>query len=127
MCVPIPPGHPLCEYYTGAEAFACDFPNSASFRHLVSAGAARPEDLPVNKRVLGTVVSIESGRLTLEARDGQQYTFLVSDSTRFLSRDRQIGSLADIEEGMFLFIAGKDLGDGTYQAVSIALPMKPQP
>ena len=77
--------------------------------------------------MLGEVVSVGIDRLTIEARDGQQYTFLVSENTRFLSRERQITSLADINEGMYLFIAGKDQGNGTYQAGLIALPGRSQP
>ena len=94
----------------------------------VLVAAARPEDLPqVDKQVFGELISIEGSALTVKARDGQQYVFVVDENTKFRSRNGKLSDLEDLTEGMILFVAGKEAGNESFQALVVAQPLLPRP
>ncbi|MBN2550562.1 MAG: hypothetical protein JXB15_15465 [Anaerolineales bacterium] len=75
------------------------------------------KELPkVDKRAIGKVLSVDKNAFTIQARDGQEYTFQVTGDTKFRSRGGQVQSLEDLKEGMLVIVGAKELGNGEYQA-----------
>jgi hypothetical protein len=63
----------------------------------------------------------------VEARDGRKYVFAIDENTKFRSRNGQLDGLEDLAEGMILFVAGKEAGNDSYQALVIAQPLVTRP
>jgi hypothetical protein len=96
-------------------------PQGASESVAVMILAVNRDNLPkFDRRVLGEVVSIGTDSLTVKARDGQQYTFQVSDATQFRSRGGSVQSLGDLQVGAVVLVSAKNLPGGGYEAVVIA-------
>jgi hypothetical protein len=91
---------------------------------LVAAGTK--EQLPKRgNRLGGQVTSIGESSFTIEARDGQQHTIVVTEETRFRSKDGQVQSLEDLQEGMIVLVGGEDLGNNQLQArLVVVVPRK---
>jgi len=97
-------------------------------KRAVLVAAAQPEDLPqVDRRVFGELISIEGSSITVEARDGRKYVFVVDENTKFRSRNGQLSGLEDLTGGMTLFVAGNEAGSDSYQALVVAQPLLPRP
>ena len=68
----------------------------ATFLAKVLFSGERLEDF---RRAHGEVSEVGSSSLTIENREGESLTFEVNDDTVFKSRDGEVESLSDIEEG----------------------------
>ncbi|MBN1147868.1 MAG: hypothetical protein JXA78_11490 [Anaerolineales bacterium] len=80
-------------------------------------GAIDKDQLPeFDKRIGGRVTSVDQNSFTIRARDGQEYTFQVTGSTKFRSQGNQVQGLEDLQEGMAVGVGAKELGNGNYQA-----------
>jgi hypothetical protein len=82
------------------------------------AASERPQ---IDLKKLGRVISLSETTVTIEDRSGQEYTFLVDDTTRFRSRGGQVNGLGDLKIGKRVFIAAAELGDGQYLARLVAV------
>lgn len=100
-------------------------PDSSELRAAVLF-ASRPEDLP-DRRVFGELISVGGSSITVQAHDGRQYVFQVSEDTRYRSRDGQLDGMEDLQAGMNVFVSGKELGSAGYTALVIARLQLPSP
>lgn len=73
------------------------------------------------QRAGGTVVSASGSTLTILNRDDEEMSFVVTDETKFASRDGSLTSLADLEEGQLVGVAYAEQEDGSLEALSIGL------
>ena len=86
-------------------------------RLALTVAAAKRDQLPqFDLHVLGRLQSLSEDSLTLLARNGQTYTFLVTPETRFRSRGAWLQSLDDLRLGMPVAVGANLLADGQYQA-----------
>jgi hypothetical protein len=82
--------------------------------------AADRDQLPkFDKRVAGRITSVDHNAFTIQARDGETYTFQTTGSTTFRSRGNRIQGLEDLKEGMGVIVGAKELGNGRFQAETI--------
>jgi hypothetical protein len=89
-------------------------------------GAVSRDQLPsFDKRLAGRVISVDKNAFTIQARDGQEYTFQVTGSTKFRSRGAQVQGLEDLEEGMVVLVGAKELGNGRLQAEVVVVGKQP--
>jgi len=90
----------------------------------VLVAAVDKADLPqVDLWVGGRVVSTGKNSLTIENRDGKEFTFQTTGDTRF--RSREVRSLADLQTGMLALVGAKELGNGSYQAqIVLVIPRR---
>lgn len=89
-------------------------------------GAVSRDQLPsFDKRLAGRVISVDKNAFTIHARDGQEYTFQVTGSTKFRDRGDQVQGLEDLEEGMVVLVGAKELGNGRLQAEVVVAGKQP--
>jgi hypothetical protein len=67
--------------------------------------------------VFGKITAIDSGKFTIQTREGQTAQVATSDQTQF-RRDRQPAALADFKVGDMIFVRGEQK-DGIWQAQMI--------
>jgi hypothetical protein len=82
---------------------------------LVAAGviAGTEDQLPhFDLHVAGRVVVVEEVSFTLQARNGEQYTFKVDEETRFRSLGSWLDGLEDVKVGMRLAVGAEEVGGG---------------
>ncbi|MDA1330147.1 MAG: DUF5666 domain-containing protein [Chloroflexi bacterium] len=83
----------------------------------VGAGEPRGDKL----RAFGEVTDVSTDSLTIETRAGETLSFLVTDETRFHSRDGEVESLSDIEEGQKAMVIYIENSDGDFIAAGIGI------
>lgn len=59
---------------------------------------------PKLDRLVGTLTDIDGQQITITNREGQAHSFLITDDTRFGSRDGEVGGLEDLELDMVLMV-----------------------
>jgi hypothetical protein len=62
-------------------------------------------------RAHGEVTGVASDSLTIETRDGEIYTFVVTADTEFHSRDGSVESLSDVNAGDLVVVLYEEDGD----------------
>ncbi len=82
------------------------------------AAAHRPDPL----RVQGEITNVIPGQNTfmVTTNEGREYTFLVSERTRFRSRDGSIEDIHDLKQGMMAIVVAIEKGDGSLLALVVA-------
>ena len=83
----------------------------------VNVAAAHPDDLPqFDLRVRGMVTAVTETSFTIQNRQGETYTFQVTEETRFRSPGGFVRSLEDLEVGMRVGVGADELDTGFYVA-----------
>jgi hypothetical protein len=59
------------------------------------------------RRSLGVVVSVSEQQFTVARKDGQQFTLLVDEHTRFLDKDKNPLDIEDLNVDQWVIVAGK--------------------
>lgn len=93
---------------------------------IVIAGdpAERPPRPALDVRLRGTVASVGASSITISAKDGSTVVMLVDENTRFLSRGKDVKSLADVETGMPVAAGGRTQESGEVLAVVLGFGVK---
>ncbi len=78
-------------------------------------------------RTMGEVLTVTEDSFEIEARDGQRYTFQVNDDTRFRSWGVQVKNIADLTEGIKVWVGAKELANGRFQAQLVLAGLIPKP
>ncbi len=77
---------------------------------LVAAGFPRRPVLDV--KTGGRIVEIDEGGFKIEMRNGDSMSFVVDETTRYVSKDGSVKGFEDLEVGMFAFVGGENLDRG---------------
>lgn len=87
---------------------------------MVVAGSSA--DRPKRFEVIGEIENVIPGlnKFELQTRSGESLTILVSDRTKFRSRDGSIEDIHDLKSGMHAIVAGVVGEDGTHHALMVA-------
>lgn len=98
---------------------------------MVAAGST--EQITIDLRMRGRIILVNEDYFILEARDGEQNIFRVTEETRFRSRGGIVQGLEDLETGMIVFVGARKLDDseagliGQYQAQVVWVVRLPRP
>jgi len=93
------------------------------FPLAVGVAAAHQDDVkPEPFRVNGEITRVIPGQQTfiLTTTEGREYTFLVSERTRFRSRDGSIQDIHDLKQGMLAIVVAVESNDGGFLALTVA-------
>jgi hypothetical protein len=78
--------------------------------------AAKRDQIPYfESRMAGRVTEITNNSFTIHARNGQNYSILVTGNTVFRGQKGRVQSLDDLQVNMLVVVGGKELGNGQYQ------------
>ena len=79
-------------------------------------------------KVTGEITNVIPGQQTfmLTTREGREYTFLVSDRTRFRSRDGSIEDIHDLKQGMLAIVVAVEQQDGSLLALVVGAGYPPE-
>jgi hypothetical protein len=86
-------------------------------------GAGHKDDIkPDPFRVTGEITNVIPGQDTfmVTTNEGREYTFQVSDRTRYRSRDGSIQSIHDLKQGMMSIVVAIEKNDGSFLALVVA-------
>jgi len=99
----------------------------------VAYAAARPANTPDESSAaqklragLGQITAIGDSQFTVQLKNGGEKVIRVDADTRYVKADGSAGSFADLQVGLWVAVAAKQLGDGSYLAVRVAVRAKPQ-
>ena len=93
---------------------------------VIVAAGDKPDLPEFEVKRAGQVTAVGTDSFTIQARDGEEYTFSVDEETRFVSRNQQVKSLADLEVGLRIGIGGEELDDGSLLAVVVLAGRPPE-
>jgi len=97
---------------------------------LVALGVAAGtwDQLPhLDLRVAGRVLQVGEDSFSIKVRDGEQYTLIVTDETRFRSRGGVVQGLEEMRPGMPVAIGAVQLEYGSYEAKLVLVGMLRRP
>ncbi|MGD8815293.1 MAG: DUF5666 domain-containing protein [Anaerolineales bacterium] len=88
---------------------------------LVVAAAHKDDIQPQTMKATGEITNVIPGQQTfmLTTREGREYTFLVSERTRFRSRDGSIEDIHDLKQGMLAIVIAVEKQDGSLLALVV--------
>ena len=106
----------LAELQPGMDVLAAGEEQSG----VLTASMVAAGELPkFDQRFRGKVTAVSKTGFTVQGRDGQTYTLVVDEQTKFRSRGGKVQSLADLKEGMPVFVGAQDPGDGRLLAQTV--------
>lgn len=81
-----------------------------------------PGTQPKRFDVLGEIINVIPGqnKFDMQTRSGESLTIMVSDRTKFRSRDGSIEDIHDLKAGMHALVAGVVSEDGSHHALLVA-------
>jgi hypothetical protein len=89
----------------------------------VMIAAAHKDDIkPETFRVTGEITNVIPGQDTfmVTTNEGREYTFQVSERTRYRSRDGSIQGIHDLKQGMLAIVVAVEKSDGSFLALVVA-------
>lgn len=89
----------------------------------VMIAAAHKDDIkPETFRVTGEITNVIPGQDTfmVTTNEGREYTFQVSERTRYRSRDGSIQGIHDLKQGMMAIVVAVERNDGSFLALVVA-------
>lgn len=95
---------------------------------MVAAGTK--DDLPDNRfKVQGEIAGVDEAgsNFTLQTKEGRTLLLMVTDRTRFASRDGSVQGLEDLEVGMLAIVVGLKGEDGSLVALGVGVRTKLDP
>ncbi|MEW5871350.1 MAG: DUF5666 domain-containing protein [Chloroflexota bacterium] len=112
----------LADLQTGMTALVMlrELPGDELLAVTVAAGERQGQPR-FEKRAGGKVLAVDKDSFTIQARDGQEYTFKVTGQTTFRSRGVQVQSIDDLQAGMRVLVGAKELGNGDFQAQTVVV------
>jgi hypothetical protein len=89
---------------------------------VVIAAADKDDIKPETFRVTGEITNVIPGQETfmVTTNEGREYTFQVSERTRFRSRDGSIEDINDLKQGMMAIVVAVEKNDGSFLALVVA-------
>jgi hypothetical protein len=113
----------LQDLQTGMMAVVAARPGSTESEQLVAqiVGAVEKDQLPkFDVRILGEVISVQDDTLVVQSRDGDEYTFQLTDDTRWMGRNPRLTGPEDLQAGMQVMVAGAETSQGKFEAQIVA-------
>jgi hypothetical protein len=85
--------------------------------------AGSPQTQPKRFEVIGEITNVIPGqnKFDMQTRSGESLTIMVSDRTKFRSRDGSIEDIHDLKAGMHALVAGVVGEDGSHLALLVAV------
>jgi hypothetical protein len=112
----------LADIEVGMVALIVAVEVDGGFLLAVGVAAAHKDDVkPETFRVNGEITGVIPGQQTfmLTTAEGREYTFLVSERTRFSSRDGSIQDIHDLKQGMVAIVVVVETNDGSFLALAV--------